>query len=128
MSVPPPIENQSYNSHRTGPLRPPRFDPIPMAYTKLLPYLIQKSLVFPMKLNPLVAYPPNFIHNVICAYHDGSLGHTTDNSKAFKYRVQRLIDQKILSFADSTNALNKPTPWSYNITTHASGSTKEAGN
>ncbi|KAI5433277.1 hypothetical protein KIW84_020525 [Lathyrus oleraceus] len=94
MSVPPPIENQSYNRHQTGPLRPPQFDPIPMAYTELLPYLIQKSLVFPWKLNPLVTYPPNFKHNAIY----------------------------------STNVLNKPTPWSYNITTHARENAEEARN
>ncbi|KAI5406288.1 hypothetical protein KIW84_052869 [Lathyrus oleraceus] len=99
-----------------------------MAYTELLPYLIQKSLVFPRKLNQLVTYPPNFKHNAICVYHDGSSGHTTENYKAFRYRVQELINQKILSFADSTNALNKPTPWSYNITTNIRGNTKEAGN
>lgn len=89
-----------------------------MAYTK--------SLVFPRKLNSLVTYPSNFKHNSICVYHDGSLGHTTKN--CFKYRVQQLIDQNILSFEDSMNALNKPAPWSYNITTHTRGNTEEAGN
>lgn len=123
--VPPPIENQDYNRHRTCPLRPSWFDPILMAYTELLPYLIQRSLVFSGKLNPLVTCPPNFKHNVICVYHGESSWHTTENYKAFKYRVQELNHQKILSFADSTDEVKKPAPWSYNITTHASGNTKD---
>ncbi|XP_050893409.1 uncharacterized protein LOC127100312 [Lathyrus oleraceus] len=39
-----------------------------------------------------------------------SEGHTIENCKVFKLRVQELIDQKILSFADVPNVGNNPLP------------------
>lgn len=47
--VPPPVQNQNYNRNQTGPLRPPQFDQISMVYTKCIPRLIQRSLVFPQE-------------------------------------------------------------------------------
>lgn len=79
-------------------------DLVSMTYIEVLPQLIQNYLVFPKKLKPMILmYPPNFNNNAIYKYHDRSPGHTTKNCKAFNYRVQELIDQKILSFANFPN-------------------------
>lgn len=69
--------------------------------------------MFPRKLNPLVTFPPNFKHNALCECHDGSSRHTTENYKAFKYRVQELIDKKILSFADVSCQISLEKTWGF---------------
>ncbi|XP_050895562.1 uncharacterized protein LOC127102203 [Lathyrus oleraceus] len=48
--------------------------------------------------------------NARCAFHANSEGHTIENCKVFKLRVQELIDQRILSFDDVPNVGNNPLP------------------
>ncbi|KAK2396167.1 hypothetical protein QL285_057834 [Trifolium repens] len=93
-------ENQSRpeSSHRK---RNVHFDPIPIPNGQILPYLIQKGLVDPKPLPPKVPpYPSYFDVNAKCEYHAGSPGHTIENCKGFKYKVQELIDRKLLSFKE----------------------------
>ncbi|XP_050876136.1 uncharacterized protein LOC127079811 [Lathyrus oleraceus] len=94
---------QQYNNVNTTP--------IPMTYTQLLPYLIQNRTVVPRALPPMPKpHKPWYDENARCAFHANSEGHTTENCKVFKLRVQELIDQKILSFADVPNVGNNPLP------------------
>ncbi|XP_050874946.1 uncharacterized protein LOC127078541 [Lathyrus oleraceus] len=94
---------QQYNNVNTTP--------IPMTYTQLLPYLIQNGTVVPRALPPMPKpHKPWYDENARCAFHANSEGHTTENCKVFKLRVQELIDQKILSFADVPNVGNNPLP------------------
>ncbi|XP_050875210.1 uncharacterized protein LOC127078830 [Lathyrus oleraceus] len=82
-----------------------------MSYTQLLSYLIQNGTVVPRALPPMPKpHKPWYDENARCSFHANSEGHTTENCKVFKLRVQELIDQKILSFADVPNAGNNPLP------------------
>ncbi|KAI5402917.1 hypothetical protein KIW84_050493 [Lathyrus oleraceus] len=82
-----------------------------MTYTQMLPYLIQNGTVVPRALPPMPKpHKPWYDENARCAFHANSEGHTTENCKVFKLRVQELIDQKILSFADVPNVGNNPLP------------------
>lgn len=78
-----------------------------MSYNKLLPQLIQKSLVFPHKLKS-IAYP--FLHgydqNIMCEFHEGSLRHITKDCKNFKHKVKELIDNEVLMFRRNTSRVN----------------------
>ncbi|MCH89406.1 gag-protease polyprotein, partial [Trifolium medium] len=77
------------------------FDPVPMPYDQILPYLVQKGMVELKPLKPLVPpYPPFFDENARCDYHAGSSGHNIGNCRAFKLKVQELIDRKLLSFKE----------------------------
>lgn len=72
-----------------------------MLYSQILPYLIIKGCVTPKALKPMIPpYPPNFDENNICDYHSRSPGHTTENGKALKYKVQDLIDAKLPTFKE----------------------------
>lgn len=56
-------------------------------------------------------FPYLYDANVKCAFHDGSKGHATKNRRAFKARVQDLIDQKLLSFTEEVpNVRNSSLP------------------
>ncbi|XP_057452389.1 uncharacterized protein LOC130744214 [Lotus japonicus] len=88
-----------------------QFDPIPMTYTELLPQLIKGSLVVPY---PLVSsqppYPRGYDPNAKCDYHAGSIEHSTEKCLAFKHKVQKLIDAKLLNFAEKPNIGNNSLP------------------
>jgi len=69
------------------------FTPIPMTYTELLPYLLKNLL---MVLCPAKVvqppYPWYYDPNAKCKYHSGEIGHSTENCRALKYKVQSLLD------------------------------------
>ncbi|XP_050909836.1 uncharacterized protein LOC127123678 [Lathyrus oleraceus] len=105
--APPPQHQQrpyqQYNNVNTTP--------IPMIYTQLLLYLIQNGTVVPRALLPMPKpHKPWYDENARCDFHANSEGRTTENCKVFKLRVQELIDQKILSFADVPNMGNNHLP------------------
>jgi len=75
------------------------FTTVPMTYIELLPDLLKNSLVVlcPAKVvQP--PYPRYYDPNVKCEYHSGEIGHSTENCRALKYKVQSLIDSKWLTF------------------------------
>lgn len=64
------------------------FDLVPIPYSQILPYLIQKGCVTPKAFIPMIPpYSPNFDVNSRCEYHAGLFGNATDNCKALKYKV-----------------------------------------
>ncbi|KAK2450059.1 hypothetical protein QL285_009199 [Trifolium repens] len=75
------------------------FDPIPVPYSRLLPYLVYNRMVTPKALKPMTApFPAWYSSEAKCEFHEGAEGHTVDDCIAFKYKVQELIDQKLLTF------------------------------
>ena len=77
------------------------FTLIPMTYTELLPNLLKNSLVAlcPTKVvQP--PYPRYYDPNAKFKYHCGEIGHSTENFRALKYKVQSLIDSKWLTFQE----------------------------
>lgn len=82
-------------------IRPPRVDPMPLPYNQILPNLIHKGWVtheaLALRIPP---YPLIFDENAKYGYHDGSPGHIVDNCKALQYKVQELIDVKLLTFKE----------------------------
>jgi hypothetical protein len=75
------------------------FDLIPVSYSQLLPYLVHNRMVTPRALRPMTApFPVWYDTKAKCEFHSGAEGHNTDNCRAFKRKVQELIDQKRLTF------------------------------
>lgn len=69
------------------------------SYNQILQPLIQSSLVDPKPLKPLSPpYLPGYDPDVQCGYHEGSIRHSTEGYKAFKAKVQQLIDKKYIAF------------------------------
>ncbi|XP_045802534.1 uncharacterized protein LOC123896156 [Trifolium pratense] len=100
-----PQKNQPSLERKNVPFDQMHFDPVPLSYGQILPYLIQKGLVEPRPLPPAKKpYPPGFDMNVRCDYHAGSLGHNVEDCRAFKYKVQELIDRKLLSFKEEADS------------------------
>ncbi|XP_050875021.1 uncharacterized protein LOC127078622 [Lathyrus oleraceus] len=83
-----------------------------MPYSHILPYLLRGSLVQLRELGPPPAVlPPGYDANARCEFHSGAPGHSIENCKALKYKVQDLIDSKAITFAPKRpNVNNNPMP------------------
>ena len=56
-------------------------------------------------------YPRGYDPSAKCDYHAGAVGHSTENCRALKLKVQDLINAKWLNFKeDSPNVGNNPLP------------------
>ncbi|KAK2369043.1 hypothetical protein QL285_082199 [Trifolium repens] len=69
------------------------FDPIPVPYGELLPNLVNNGMVAPIASLPRnPPFPAWYDPKAKCAYHADAEGHSTDNCRAFKNKVQELVD------------------------------------
>ncbi|XP_058725781.1 uncharacterized protein LOC131597083 [Vicia villosa] len=96
-------QNYQHDHHQQGRqwYRKPKrvFDMIPMPYSQLLSQLLELSLVETKKLDPVIPpYPVKFDPNVRCGYHAGAPGHSIEDCKPFRDKVQDLIDSKTIVF------------------------------
>lgn len=102
-----------------------QFDLIPMSYGRILPLLLNRSLVKLRVLGPPPTHLPlNYDMNARCEFHSGAPGHSIESCKAFKYKVQELIDSKAIAFTpngldilsnlmlphEGTSAMPQPVP------------------
>lgn len=79
-----------------------------MPYSCILPYLLRGSLVQLKELGPPpTVLPPGYDANSRCEFHYGALGHSIENCKALKYKVQDLIDSKAITFVPNDQNLEK---------------------
>nr|KYP33674.1 hypothetical protein KK1_045461 [Cajanus cajan] len=59
------------------------------SYTELFPLLLQNSLVVPCPMKPIEPpYPRGYDINAKCDYHAGAIGHSIENCRALKTKVQ----------------------------------------
>lgn len=72
-----------------------------MTYCQLLPHFFQNGFVVPKPLKQLVS-PISKWHNpnVKCDYRAVTMGHSTEDYKGFKAKVQELIENKCLTFKE----------------------------
>ncbi|XP_050878801.1 uncharacterized protein LOC127082617 [Lathyrus oleraceus] len=106
-------QNQENGYAQRDQQRPGKeFDPIPTTYTQVFPYLIQKGLVEIKPLAPLPnPLPRGYDANARCDFHARSPGHTTEKILTLKFKVQDLLDRKIISFAlKGPNVKGNPIP------------------
>ncbi|GAU28982.1 hypothetical protein TSUD_391830 [Trifolium subterraneum] len=109
---PPKKKEGETNAVSIGPSTRPPFNLSYLQYPYILPYLLQKGMVEPKPLAPLVPpYPPFYDANAKCEYHAGAPGHNIESCKAFKYKVQELLDRKLISFKEEgPNVKTNPLP------------------
>jgi len=100
--------NQNFGQRNNTGERAMKFTPLPMTYAELLPDLVKNALVAicPTKtLQP--PYPRYYDANAKCEYHSGEVGHSTENCRALKFKVQSLIDSGWLTFQEQKPSVDK---------------------
>ena len=80
-----------------------------MTYSQLWPYLVYSKAIEPRPTQPktsnfLAGYNPN----VKCDFHSGVVGHSIEDRKVLKEKVQDLIDKKVLTFVDAPQVIPIP--------------------
>ena len=90
-------------------------EPIPVSYTKLLPWLIQAQLLARVPLTPMEPpYPRWYDANATCDYHYGIKSHSTENCLALKNQVQALKNTGYVNFGynkdGGPNIISNPLP------------------
>jgi len=112
-------QNQGYGRKGNPEERIMKFTPIPMTYTELLPDLLKNSLVAVCPVKPLQPpYPRSYDENAQCGYHAGAIGHSIENCRAFKTKMQSLIDAGWLTFQEQ-----KPSVEMNPLSNHGNAST-----
>ena len=83
-----------------------------MPYAQLFPQLLAGQLVQLRTMGPTPnPSPRGFDPNAHCEFHSGAPGHTIENCKALKFKVQDLVDAKIISFTPvGPNVQTNPMP------------------
>ncbi|CAL0319676.1 unnamed protein product [Lupinus luteus] len=108
--------NNNYQQER----RPPVFDRIPMTYTDLFAYLQRQGIVTPIMGRVPDNPGPWFNPDATCAYHSGAPGHLLENCRAFKLKVQDLINSRRIDFRETRpNVTGNPLPNHGNQETNA---------
>ncbi|CAL1413176.1 unnamed protein product [Linum trigynum] len=111
--VAPPPNNQNQNNYERF-RKPIQIDPIPITYTELFPQLIQSNLISPIPCEPMKPPYPNWYKtDQHCAYHSGVAGHSTEDCRSLKIKVQQMINTGWLKFEDEPkrpDVNNNPLP------------------
>jgi len=101
-------QNQGSGQKSNSAERVVNFTPISMTYAELLPDLLKNALV---ALCPAKVVQPPFPRyydaNAKCEYHSGEIGHSTENCRALRYKVQSLIDSGWLTFQEQKPSVEK---------------------
>ncbi|KAF1867151.1 hypothetical protein Lal_00049580 [Lupinus albus] len=75
------------------------FDPIPISYAELFDQLQDQGMLTPVEGKVFEPpYPKWYDPAASCAYHYNIAGHSIENCRDLKYKVQELIDSKLLDF------------------------------
>lgn len=56
---------------------------------------------------PPAVLPLGYDANARCEFHSGAPGHSVENCKALKYKVQEIIESKAVMFAPNGPNMNK---------------------
>jgi len=102
------VQNQNFVQRSNPEEKTVKFTPIPMNYMEFLPDLLKIALVAlcPAKtLQP--PYPRYYDASAKCGYHSGEVGHSTENCRALKFKVQSLIDSGWLTFQEQKPSVDK---------------------
>ncbi|XP_058741044.1 uncharacterized protein LOC131613387 [Vicia villosa] len=106
-------QQRGYAPRQYQPKAPERdFDPIPMTYAQVLPYLLDLKLVQLRTLATPAKLPANWDANTRCEFHSGAPGHSIENCKVLKHQVQNLLDSKAIEFTPTPgpNVVQNPMP------------------
>nr|KYP59426.1 hypothetical protein KK1_014862 [Cajanus cajan] len=84
-------------------------DKTPISYIELFPQLMKASMLVrtPPQRKQQSPYPLWYRLEETCDYHAGAVGHSIENCKALKSRVQELVDAGKLKFEANTTHIKE---------------------
>ena len=89
----------SFHIPRPSRTEPRKFQPLPTPVSQLYTLLVKKKMITPvgqrMRIGP---QPKDYNKDMTCEYHQGEVGHTVENYRVLRHRIQDLLDQGVLKF------------------------------
>ncbi|XP_077244859.1 uncharacterized protein LOC143884896 isoform X2 [Tasmannia lanceolata] len=101
-----------YAQTATAPRQQTRveFTPLPIPSSEVLKQCLASGrITLPAIRPPPNPLPASWRADLHCEYHRGP-GHLTDNCIALKFRIQKLIDEKVIAFQPRPNVTQNPLP------------------
>jgi hypothetical protein len=87
--------------HILRPFRtePRQFQPLPILVPQLYTLLVKKKMITPVSPRTRIGpQPKDYNKDLTCEYHQGEVGHTVENCRVLRHRIQDLLDQGVLKF------------------------------
>jgi hypothetical protein len=104
---------------------PRQFQPLPIPVPQLYALLVKKKMITPISQRTRIEpQPKDYNKDLTCEYHQGEVGHTVENCRVLRHRIQDLLDQGVLKFriegvinsieiekSDEVNIISTEIPW-----------------
>uniref|UniRef100_A0A2N9IH86 Uncharacterized protein n=1 Tax=Fagus sylvatica TaxID=28930 RepID=A0A2N9IH86_FAGSY len=73
--------------------------PLPIPVSQLYTLLVKKKMITPVGQRTRIGpQPKDYNKDLTCEYHQGEVGHTVENCRVLRHRIQDLLDQGVLKF------------------------------
>uniref|UniRef100_A0A2N9F574 G-patch domain-containing protein n=1 Tax=Fagus sylvatica TaxID=28930 RepID=A0A2N9F574_FAGSY len=92
-------EGQPSTFPRPSRTEPRQFQPLPIPVPQLYTLLVKKKMITPVGQRTRIGpQPKDYNKDLTCEYHQGEVGHTVENCRVLRHRIQDLLDQGVLKF------------------------------
>uniref|UniRef100_A0A2N9HYR8 G-patch domain-containing protein n=1 Tax=Fagus sylvatica TaxID=28930 RepID=A0A2N9HYR8_FAGSY len=89
----------AFHIPRPSRTEPRQFQPLPIPVPQLYALLIKKKMITPVNQRTRIGpQPKDYNKDLTCEYHQGEVGHTVENCRVLRHRIQDLLDQGVLKF------------------------------
>uniref|UniRef100_A0A2N9HR74 Uncharacterized protein n=1 Tax=Fagus sylvatica TaxID=28930 RepID=A0A2N9HR74_FAGSY len=89
----------AFHIPRPSRTEPRQFQPLPIPVLQLYALLIKKKMITPVNQRTRIGpQPKDYNKDLTCEYHQGEVGHTVENCRVLRHRIQDLLDQGVLKF------------------------------
>uniref|UniRef100_A0A2N9HK79 G-patch domain-containing protein n=1 Tax=Fagus sylvatica TaxID=28930 RepID=A0A2N9HK79_FAGSY len=89
----------AFHVPRPSRTEPRQFQPLPIPVPQLYTLLVKKKMITPVGQRTCIGpQPKDYNKDLTCEYHQGEVGHTVENCRVLRHRIQDLLDQGVLKF------------------------------
>uniref|UniRef100_A0A2N9GC03 Retrotransposon gag domain-containing protein n=1 Tax=Fagus sylvatica TaxID=28930 RepID=A0A2N9GC03_FAGSY len=89
----------AFHIPRPSRTEPRQFQPLPIPVPQLYTLLVKKKMITPVSQRTRIGpQPKDYNKDLTCEYHQGEVGHTVENCRVLRHRIQDLLDQGVLKF------------------------------
>jgi hypothetical protein len=95
----PTPKRPAFHIPRPSWTEPRQFQPLPIPISQLYTLLVKKKMITPVGQRTRIGpQPKDYNKDLTCEYHQGEIGHTVENCRVLRHRIQDLLDQLVLKF------------------------------
>jgi hypothetical protein len=89
----------AFHIPRPSRTEPRQFQPLSILVPQLYTLLVKKKMITPVGQRTRIGpQPKDYTKDLTCEYHQGEVGHTVENCRVLRHRIQDLLDQGVLKF------------------------------